>query len=63
MQQNKKKSCLSEFFSAKSFVVTQKNSHLVGRAGKIAFPPLNDGQKVEFWPILAGVGIFHTLDE
>jgi len=30
-----KKSCLSEFFSAKSY------SHLVGWAEKIAFPPLN----------------------
>ena len=29
------------------------NSHLVGRAEKIASPPLNYDQKVEFWPFLA----------
>jgi len=49
----RKKSCLSEFFSAKCFVVTEKNFHLVGGTGNIAFPPLNYDQKVEFWPFLA----------
>jgi len=33
--------------------VTPKKSHLVGRAEKIAFPPLNYDQKVKFWPFLA----------
>jgi len=45
----KKKACLSEFFPAKSFVLTQ----MVGRPEKIAFPPSNYDQKVEFWPFLA----------
>ena len=51
----KKKSCLNEFFSARSFVAIQKNSHLVGRAEKIAFPSLNQDQKVEFWPFWPAV--------
>ena len=46
--QQEKKSCLNEFFGAKSFAVTEKNSHLVGRTEKIASPPLNYDQKVEF---------------
>ena len=37
----------SEFFQTKSFVVTQKNFHLVVLAEKIAVPPLNTDRKVE----------------
>jgi len=41
------------FFRQKVLLWPKKNSHLVGRAEKIAFPPLNYDQKVEFWPFLA----------
>jgi len=43
---------LSEFFSAKVLLRPKTNSHLVGRAEKIPFLPLNYDQKVKFWPFL-----------
>ena len=43
-----KKSYLSEFFRQKVLLWPKSNSHLVGRAKKIAFSPLNYDQKVEF---------------
>ena len=51
--QQRKKSSLSEFFSAKIFVVTQEKFPPGCRTEKIALPPLNCDQKVEFWPFLA----------
>ena len=51
----KKKSCLSEFFSAKSLFVTQKNFALVGRAEKIASSSLKLRSKSR---ILTVFGVF-----
>ena len=50
----KKKSLVGvNFFRQKVFLWPKTNSHLVGRAEKIAFPPLNYDRKVKFWLFLA----------
>jgi len=50
----KKKVLCEWIFLGKKFCCDpKKNSYLGGRAEKIAFPPLNYDQKVEFWPFLA----------
>jgi len=41
------------FFQQKILLRPKKNSHLFGWAEKIAFPPLNYDQKVEFLPFSA----------
>ena len=52
--QEKKKVLFEWIFFGKKFCCgPKKNSHLVGRAEKMAFPPLNYDQKVEFWLFLA----------
>jgi len=57
--QQKKKSCLSEFFSAKSVVVTQKNFPLDWFGWKDSFPfPLKLRSKSR---ILAIFGVFGLL--
>jgi len=51
--QQKKSIVWVNFFRQKVLLWPKTNSHLVGRAENIAFPPLNYDQKVEFWPFLA----------
>ena len=53
MHTQKKSLVWVNFFRQKVLLWPKKNSHLVGRAQKIAFSPLNYDQKVEFCPFLA----------
>jgi len=41
------------FFRQKVWLWPKTNSYLVGGAEKMALPPLNYDQKVEFWPFMA----------
>ena len=52
-RRQKKRLVWVNFFRQKVFLWSKTNFHLVGQAEKIAFPPLNYDQKVEFWPFLA----------